>query len=144
MGMEPIIKLVVAGRSVALRMEAVRQVIAARGIVPVPLTWPRVAGVVTLEGRAIPVYSLEEMDLPWSLTGAPGGAGAGARGAWEIVILEQEGALAGFLVERTEMVRTAEERAAPALEGRALLAIAGVIETAPSSATSARAAHGNS
>ncbi|HEY3175726.1 MAG TPA: chemotaxis protein CheW [Candidatus Polarisedimenticolia bacterium] len=126
--------LTACGLQVSLPAAAVRQILPHTGVIPVPLARPGVAGVVTRDGRAIPVYALADL-LGATATGAAVAAGA-------IVVVEQDGALVGLLAERTEPARGRPPDGAGILDGVTLLSRAGIFDDGFGDQQAARAAEG--
>ena len=114
-----------AGNTViSLPAAAVRQVIPARGLTSIPMSREGVLGVVVHDHQAVPVFRLDGLDLPAAASGQ--GTASGPRSSpGQIVILEQEGALAGFLVEAT--VTVSGEPESGLFDHRTILAAAGVL-----------------
>ena len=56
-----LVRLTAGARSVIVPATAIRKVVEARGVTPVPLTRPDVAGVMALDGRAVPVHRLADL-----------------------------------------------------------------------------------
>jgi len=128
------------GSPVAVPLADVRQVVGSLRPIRVPMTLPGVEGVVAVDGRAIPVYRMGELALPGCRPGPPGEGRVAAGG--EIVIIEEDGAMAGFLVERTDAVSEIRAGSALLLDGHALLTAAGAIEPGEGEIRTARAVQG--
>ena len=94
------VRLKTGSRRLAIPAASVRQVMRATDITPVPLTWADIVGVMNWEARAVPVYRLGDPATQESRRQHPKGQAQ----TEEIVIIEQEGALAGILVERAERI----------------------------------------
>ncbi len=104
------------GAQVGVPLSAARQVLAGHKITPVGRARPHVAGLIVHDGKAIPVYHLDHL--------VPGAARAGGA-AGQIVVLEEEGALAGFLVDTVHALRQAETAPPLVVQGQDLMRAAG-------------------
>lgn len=125
-----------AGRlRIAIPAASIRQIVPAKGIVRVPLTRPGVEGVVSRDGRAIPVYRMTSLMGGWHEE-------TSAAGLTQIVILEHEGMLAGILVESAESARASDPAPARPVDGRELLSAAGIFDDETDGESAARAARG--
>ena len=109
---------------VSLPAAAIRKVVPARGLTSIPLSRKGVLGVIVHDHRAVPVFRLDMLSLDdtpavsrnrVTSTTSPG----------QIVILEEEGALAGLLVETTATGRTDNEDTL--LDHRTILAATGML-----------------
>lgn len=78
------------------------------------------AGVITMDGKAIPVYRLA------GLTGETDGGGLADAAMREIAVIEMEGHLAGLLVESTDSIRGPQPAQGEDADGVALLEASGV------------------
>jgi chemotaxis signal transduction protein len=114
----------------------VRQVLPAREVTPVPLTWPHIAGVLVTGGGAVPVCRLALLPV----AGAPPGEPASSEK--EIVIIEQDGIRAGFLIERADRMERPPEEPDQMIDGGALFLAAGIFKRGADGQTAAQAAIG--
>ncbi|HKY33177.1 MAG TPA: chemotaxis protein CheW [Candidatus Polarisedimenticolia bacterium] len=126
------------GRTLVLPASQVRQIVPLVPLIDVPLARRHVAGVLPLEEKAIPVYRMADLELPAGSGSAPGRpAGSEA----QIVILEAEGALAGFLVERVAVSGAPGDEGTTAITAPVLMAAASVAAS-PAQAGEGRAIQG--
>ena len=123
---------------IAVPVESVRHVVRAQHITPVPLTRAGVLGVLVLDSMAVPVYRLSGLTLPTEQRESDPGNRGVAAGPEQIVVIEQDGAVAGFLVSQTEVIRRARPRGIPTIDGRTILNAAGVLNAGPSAAQTAQ------
>ncbi len=130
------IRLRAGQRRMVVSAAIVRQVLPARGVTPVPLTWPHVAGVLVAEGGAVPVCRLALLPV----AGAPPGGPASHEK--EIVIIEQDGIRAGFLIERADRMERPPEEPDQMIDGGALFLAAGIFKPGADGQTAAQAAKG--
>jgi len=111
-GMEtPRVALVSGGATLVVPARGIRQIVPARGFTAVPLTRSDVIGVMVQDRRAIPVYrfSVPEGGAPPGVQDAPPSGrdtGRERRGGTRglVAILEDDGIMAGLLIESTETI----------------------------------------
>ncbi|HET9480518.1 MAG TPA: chemotaxis protein CheW [Candidatus Polarisedimenticolia bacterium] len=132
------------GCRVALPASEISRIVENHRVVRVPLAAPGVAGVAAIEGRAVPLYRLEDIPVRSALPDARAGRPAGSAGPDQIVVIEQEGALAGLLVEETSPLHGDAGPDDAASSARELLAAAGVYVEGGPDQTAADAARGES
>ena len=120
------VRIEAQGCAFTIASHQIRSVMAARPLLRVPRARAQVAGLLVLEDRAIPVYRpaglppKKESDVP--------GRSAGSRHApeREIIVLEAEGIIAGFLVDRADLAAGPDDDRLPVMDGAALLEGAGI------------------
>ncbi len=129
------------GGRVAMPLAQVRHVMRTDRLEPLPLARPEVAGIVVREGRVIPVYRLADLASPGQRSPADA-RGPGAQ-EQEIVVIEEDGAMAGILVDRTEAVKEIPVGGdTRAVEARSLLTAAGAIDPGAGHSRTASAVQG--
>lgn len=132
----PFIQLSAGGIRVVFPTQGLRKVLPVEGLLFVPRMRPGVAGVLVRQSRVIPVFALAAL-LPleeWET--------AGSVIPTAIVVVEQEGALAGFLVESTGPVSSNSNQSDGISDGIRLLATAGIFNDPPGNEPAAHAASG--
>lgn len=137
-----LVRLTAGTRSVIVPAAAIRKVVEARGVTPVPLTRPDVAGVMVLDGHVAPVHRLVDLSVDFEESAARQAAQPLAQDAGEVVLLEVGGVVAGFLVDRTHTVRSDAGASDAAGLSRALLVAAGALPPEAGGLPAARAALG--
>jgi len=117
----PLLRFRLGATPAALPLEAVREVLEAPWIVPIPGSHPHVAGVTLNRGVALPVYDLMRFVPLWGTPAAPGRA-AGRQEAPLLSVCGFEEVLLGVLgdgvdlVEDPSPVEAPEERGVVCLE----------------------------
>ncbi len=134
------IEVRVGDRVYALEASSILRVIPGGELVSLPATRPEVAGVLLLDRAAVPVYRLARLlDPAGAGTGAEGGA---PEAPGDVVVVDDRGVRAGFLVDGAERASAPPGPGARTLDGRRLLAAAGMSAGRASDGTAARAADG--
>lgn len=135
-GSAPFLQLSAGGNRVTFPTEGLRMVLPVENLLRVPRMRPGVAGVIIRQHRVIPVFALAAL-LPTEV-----GETARPVVATAIVVVEQEGALAGLLVESTEPSSLNPVDADGISDGIRLLASAGIFNDPPGDEPAAHAASG--
>ena len=137
-----LVRLTAGARSVIVPAAAIRRVVEARGVTPVPLTRPDVAGVMVFDGHVVPVHRLVDLSLDFGESATRRAAQPLAQDAGEVVLLEVGGVVAGFLVDKTQTMRSDADAADAIGLSRALLVAAGALPPEAGGLPGARAALG--
>lgn len=130
------IRLSAGGIGVTFPTQGLRMVLPIADLLKVPRMRPGLAGLIVRQSRVIPVFALSALLPPEKVaTLRPVNATA-------IAVLEQEGALAGFLVESTETSSSSPVELDAGSDGIRLLASAGIFKDPPGDEPAAHAASG--
>ena len=120
------VRIEAQGCAFTIPSHQIRSVMAVRPLRRVPRGRAQVAGLLLLEDRAIPVY--RPAGLPLKKEPEVPRAPEGSRHApeSEIIVLEAEGIIAGFLVDRADLAAGPDDDRLPVMDGAALMAGAGI------------------
>ena len=130
------IRLRAGRRHLVVSAAIIRQVLPARGVTSVPLTWPHIVGVLVSEGRVVPVCRVALLPV----AGAPESGPVSYEN--EIAIIEQDGIQAGFLVERADRMGRGPEGSDRVIDGESLFLATGFVRRRDDGLTAAQAAKG--
>ncbi|HET6372130.1 MAG TPA: chemotaxis protein CheW [Candidatus Polarisedimenticolia bacterium] len=130
------LRLFAGGRNVTVPAASVRSVLASYEITAVPLARHGAVGVLLRMGQAVPVYNLAAL-----LEAMPAGGVAGP-GAGQILVIEDSGTTAGFLVDGVESAAARAAEGELWMDGAALLALAGARDEDRPDLQAAQAAEG--
>ncbi len=111
-GVAPLLGFRLGATPAALPLEAVREVLEAPWIVPIPGSHPHVAGVALNRGVALPVYDLTRFAPLWGTPVAPGRA-AGRRVPPHLIVCGFEEVLLGVLGDGVDLVEDPSPVGAP-------------------------------
>ena len=136
LGSAPFLQLASGVIGVTFPTSALRMILPVEALLAVPRMRPGVEGVVVRQSRAIPVFALA------ALVCRPEAQTTTRIIATSIAVVEQEGALAGFLVESIEPASLKRHESDGISDGIRLLATAGIFTDPSGDEPAAHAASG--